>query len=388
MTTTPTWNALRNQTAAPTLPVLGSIVTWRVRGCSVTQRDLERRLRQAGLDSYIPKPPAPRVALRRAIIAWVKSGHSPSVGGYDTGEDDGDAAPRKALIRYISTNKDWLTFGLILETVDRANLGLDYDTELRVFLNTHSDRIILSTDGIGQLDPAHLPPAHPSAPALEAQWKQFKDLHIAGDLSHLILRAVNDLSSMPLRHEGGVYFVPQANSARLTALRTFVEGLANASGQLAYLIASPVIDEKEARRGLAQALHAGFMDQIAGFEADFRDLRAKSTNTRQTTVEERLVQYRRFREKVETYADLLAFQQEDIRRGIAKLRAQALAALDDGLDADAGDTTTENTDGVPDDSTHADSQEDDIALDTAEMCFSASSPSRRVPSKRAKRKAA
>ena len=387
MTTTPTWNALKSQSQSSTLPVLGSIVTWRVRGCSVTQRDLERRLRQSGLDSYIPKPPAPRVALRRAIIAWVKSGHSPSVGGYDTGEDDSDAAPRKALIRYISTNKEWLTFGLILETVDRANLGLDYDTELRVFLNTHSDRIILSTDGIGQLDPAQLPPAHPSAPALEAQWRHFKELHIAGDLSHLILRAVNDLSSMPLRHEGGVYFVPQANSARLVSLRTFVEGLANASGQLAYLIASPVIDEKEARRGLAQALHAGFMDQIATFESDFRDLRTKSTNTRQTTVEERIVQYRRFREKVETYADLLAFQQDDIRHGIAKLRAQALAALDDGLEADESDSRTESFE-TDQDSTNAEIPQGDIALDTTEKHISAPTPSRRVSTKRAKRTAA
>ena len=387
MTPTPTWNALRTQTTASTLPVLGNIVTWRVRGCSVLQRDLERRLRLSGLETYIPKPPAPRVALRRAIIAWIKGGYSPSVGGYDTGEDDGDAAPRKALIRYISTNKDWLTFGLILEMVDRANLGLNYDTELRVFLNTHSDRIILSMDGIGQLDPTQMPPAHPSAPALEAQWRHFKELHIAGDLSHLILRAVNDLSSMPLRHEGGVYFVPQANSARLTALRTFVEGLANTSGQLAYLIASPVIDEKEARRGLAQALHAGFMDQIASFEADFRDLRAKSSNTRTSTVEERLVQYRRFREKVETYADLLAFQQDDIRHGIVKLRAQALSALDDGLEADESDSRTESFE-TDQDSTDAEIPQGDIALDTAENHISASTPSRRVPSKRAKRKAA
>jgi hypothetical protein len=54
-------------------PLLGYTVFWRLSGIRVSHPDLERALQSTGFDKYLPDPPTPRVALRRALAEWIRA---------------------------------------------------------------------------------------------------------------------------------------------------------------------------------------------------------------------------------------------------------------------------------------------------------------------------
>ena len=61
------------EAATSQLPLIGFTVLWRLEGIRVSHPDLEQALRSAGFEKYLPDPPTPRVALRRALAEWIKT---------------------------------------------------------------------------------------------------------------------------------------------------------------------------------------------------------------------------------------------------------------------------------------------------------------------------
>jgi hypothetical protein len=59
------------------LPLIGFTVLWRLAGIRVSHSDLEQALQAAGFEKYLPDPPTPRVALRRALGEWIKANNRP-----------------------------------------------------------------------------------------------------------------------------------------------------------------------------------------------------------------------------------------------------------------------------------------------------------------------
>jgi hypothetical protein len=66
-------------------PLIGYTVFWRLAGIRVSHPDLEQALQSAGFDNYLPDPPTPHVALRRALI---DKGEHAFVGGDRTQIED------------------------------------------------------------------------------------------------------------------------------------------------------------------------------------------------------------------------------------------------------------------------------------------------------------
>src|SRR5262249_38696533 len=61
------------EAATSQLPLIGFTVLWRLEGIRVSHPDLEQALQSAGFEKYLPDPPTPRVALRRALAEWIKT---------------------------------------------------------------------------------------------------------------------------------------------------------------------------------------------------------------------------------------------------------------------------------------------------------------------------
>src|SRR5215470_18590969 len=61
------------EAATSQLPLIGFTVLWRLEGIRVSHSDLEQALLVAGFEKYLPDPPTPRVALRRALAEWIKT---------------------------------------------------------------------------------------------------------------------------------------------------------------------------------------------------------------------------------------------------------------------------------------------------------------------------
>jgi hypothetical protein len=63
------------EAATSQLPLIGFTVLWRLEGIRVSHPDLEQALQSSGFEKYLPDPPTPRVALRRALAEWIKTKH-------------------------------------------------------------------------------------------------------------------------------------------------------------------------------------------------------------------------------------------------------------------------------------------------------------------------
>src|SRR5215510_14245004 len=61
------------ETSASQLPLVGYTVFWRLTGIRVSHPDLEQSLKAIGFEKYLPDPPTPRVALRRALAEWIRA---------------------------------------------------------------------------------------------------------------------------------------------------------------------------------------------------------------------------------------------------------------------------------------------------------------------------
>ena len=203
-------------------------------------------------------------------------------------------------------------------------LGLGYATDLRILLEKKTGQMICSTNARGRIEAYH--ESQQVAAELQPYWQEFKDLHIAGDLSEMTRRIIDSLQATALRRNGGVYFIPKGNREKLFRLREVIADLPHGDDQ-PFVCAFGVPDLQETKAQMVQAIHAGMLDEIAGLRADLRRLAEDGTNVREDTVICRLATYQSIRSKAQVYADLLGLRQDAIRSEIGELEAQARRLL-------------------------------------------------------------
>lgn len=306
--------------ATEKMPLVGYSVFWRLAGIRVNHDELERALNQAGLVDFLPSPPTPRVALRRALEQWLadKRGQSNLS---DEEEDE-----QRTLIRVINrAGSDHIIFALVAENIDFSSLGLSYGTSLRILLHKKTGEMIVTTEASGVIDA--LNESRQLAAELEPYWQEYKDKFIARDLSVMMREIIDYLHATSLRRSGGVYFVPATEREPLSRLREMIEGLPRIPEIEPFVCALGIPKTEEARKGLAQAVHAGMMDEIRLMRADLERLGEAGGKVREKTVAQRMLVYKRLKAKAEIYRDLLDLQQDQVRAAIGDLEREARTLL-------------------------------------------------------------
>lgn len=304
------------------IPIVGHTVLWRLHGLRVGHAALREALDRAGFLEFLPDPPTPRKALRRALEAWIAARAQSKPATTPSANPDEE---RRTLIRVINrAGSEHLVFALVTEDVDFQALGLGYATDLRILLEKKTGQMICSTNARGRIEAYH--ESQQVAAELQPYWQEFKALHVAGDLSEMVRKTIHSLQATSLRRSGGVYFIPRGNRARLFALREMIAALPHGNEQ-PFLCAFGVPDLQATKTQMVQAIHAGMLDEIAGLRADLRRLSEDGTNVREDTVICRLASYQSIRSKAQVYADLLGLRQDAIRSEISELEAQARRLL-------------------------------------------------------------
>lgn len=355
-----------------TLPVLGYSTQWNLCQIEIAHSDLVKSLQTRGFFTTDPERPSPTVALRRAMMRWVHNRTlaagvtSPTqelwggdVDGYDSFDEveedaggsngKGKARAKKSLLRKInSPQSEWLVFGLVIEQLDLAALGLSYATRLRVFLHKKTLAIKVSQAEAG-FEPNNLSEnegedeelsSEPELAAITAEIRQlfhyYREHHQARDVSMLLKQLVGGLDSFSLRRLGGVYFVPQQHQQELENLRKLVEDLPATAGQVSdkFMLKLPILDGAGAKKQLAQAAHRDFLLELSTMQSDLDRLTEEATHhqLRPDTVARRLTTYRELKAKAEVYAELLDMQQGRILTAVEKLTGQASQLLDNLTD--------------------------------------------------------
>src|SRR5215475_6454427 len=308
-------------------PLVGFTVLWRLAGIRVSHSDLEQALRATGFEKYLPDPPTPRVALRRALAEWIrakqKTARTLQLQLGDEEHDENGGGRRRTLIRDIDrAGSEHLVYALVAEDIDFSALGLSYGTALRILLHKKTGEMICTTDAEGVIDAQR--ESQQVTDELMPYWRQYRDLFIARDLSQMVREIIDGMNAVSLRQAGGVYFVPESERDALFRLRQLIAGIPQSAGPGSFICALGVPDAVEAKRGLSKAVHAGFLDEIYSLRSDLGRLGESSNRLREKTVAQRLVIYKRLKAKAEMYQDLLGIQQDQVRAGIAGLEREAL----------------------------------------------------------------
>ena len=117
------------EAATSQLPLIGFTVLWRLEGIRISHPDLEQPLQSAGFEKYLPAPPTPRVALRRALAEWIKTkqrtARTLQFQPADEDQEENGGGRRRTLIRVIDrAGSEHLVYALVAEDVDFSALGL------------------------------------------------------------------------------------------------------------------------------------------------------------------------------------------------------------------------------------------------------------------------
>jgi len=325
----PQTNAINNlidvEASTEQVPVVGYTVLWRLHGLRVKHDHLKDALDRAGFPEFLPDPPTPRKSLRRALQAWVvaraRAAHARQVIAQQIDPDE----TKRTLIRVINrAGSDHIVFALVMEDVDYRALGLNYATDLRIQLHKKTGQMICTTQTTGRIESYH--ESQQVAAELQPYWREFKDLHVACDLSEMVRRITDSLQATALRRAGGVYFVPKGKRDGLVRLREMVAGLPHLEDR-PFVCAFGVPDLQEAKAQMTQALHAGMLDEVAGLRADLRRLISEGTNVREDKVITRLAAFQGVRAKAQVSADLLGLRLDRMRAEIGELETQARRLL-------------------------------------------------------------
>jgi hypothetical protein len=283
-----------------------------------------------GFDKYLPDPPTPRVALRRALAEWIKAkqriARELQLQPDDGNQDENGGGRRRTLIRVINrAGSEHLVYALVAEDVDISALGLSYGTALRIQPHKKTGEMICTIDAEGVIDAQR--ESLQVTNELMPYWRQYRDLFIARDLSEMMREIVDGMNAVSLRQTGGVYFVPAAERDSLLRLRQLIADIPQVTGLDPFVCTLGVPDVVEAKRGLSKAVHAGLLDEINSLRGDLGRLSESGDRLREKTIAQRLVIHKRLKAKAEMYQELPGMRQDEVRAEIAGLEREALNLL-------------------------------------------------------------
>jgi hypothetical protein len=130
------------------------------------------------------------------------------------------------------------------------------------------------------------------------------------------------MNSIQLREMGGIYFIPIINEEKLNLIE---EGLKEISPESVFYLL-PIYDEPKTKNSLQNAFQEDFKKEIETMAAEL-EKRIEADSTRPGTFQNRLQEYKEFRERAKAYEDLLSFKAGDIHKTINKLEAKVKEAL-------------------------------------------------------------
>ena len=278
-------------------PSLGSIISWGIKNVILTEADLRQLLDSHGLqDVKIPQI-RKRKALNRALKEMV--------------EDE--------LIRLVADNAQKITYVVV---------KLSNDADLEDVLFNKTLKLTYRKDAAPGTDPLTFSSAaaeHTLRPLIE----KYQSCYVSSDISRFILLVtIKQKGGIPLRPEGGMYFVPATHHDTVFALRRFMEELGKRQNALAYLSMFNVIDDNDAKADMQRHAH----DALKGELRDLGHLLAKlqsnpERTVRASTIEKYLEDAERIAQEASLYRDLILLEAEDITTELNNLRQQFRAVV-------------------------------------------------------------
>jgi hypothetical protein len=222
--------------------ILGQVCWYSIPEATVNHDTVLQLCKTHGIESYAPAAPRPPDVFRRACKA---------AGRRHGGRED----PQRFSYEFKAIDHDdqQIFVKLVRETVDaKTNKGIDWARMANVTFqrDTHSIDVVPLPD----LDDEGRDAIAQLQSTFSAENGKVNSAH----LRRMIQEVLHDSLSTAIRPSGGIYFVTQANSAKLTKLQSVINALPN--GASMHLL--PLLDTSDQRAMLQGAIEAELAEEM------------------------------------------------------------------------------------------------------------------------------
>ena len=302
------------------------------------------------LDELLPGLPEPATILKRAIKAWMRA---------IVPVDLGINADEKILLRDVTrSSADILVVALVVEQADLAEWGLSYLTNLRVFYMKSTGILSLNRQATGQSTAAVNQNDLDLLTILQPLFDYYTDVYTITEIGRWCSNVLDTMDTVRMKEKGGTYSVPYSLLSRLQELKDILElelpAGPNNMTNTSVLHTIPVIDRPATRNQLSQIAHKSIMGDLDKLETDLKRFidqttkitftksgRAKGHKVKQETVEARLNEYRRMRDRIQLYHATLGLRQDELIGRLDAFEKTAKELVHVATDAMASDINLE-----------------------------------------------
>ncbi len=248
---------------------MGAVLWWALANNRISHERLADLVDQHGLDrELLPKEIKPAGAFRRA---WRHAARE---------------LPPGQLLRPIVETPDEIVLGLVREDSDGKRRELDYELITRVSFRKDTAEIKEDVENA-------------VTQRIRALHRHHQE-HTTTDIRGMITSFLSE-KGVPLRSNGGVYFVPERFGRSLDALCRVVESAGH--NQLFRL---PIVETPETTQTLGVVAERSLEEEVRQLQAELD--RFDADRTRPATLERRVEDFETLRGRVRLFSSLLSFE--------------------------------------------------------------------------------
>lgn len=319
---------------AQELPLLGYSVIATLPEIEIPAQELHDLLTPLGWSHTVPEL-EDRTAVQLTVKAWLRDLATGERGSRRGDEGIGESGKKdKVVLREISrSNSQVGTFALVKESLNREGLDLTYLIDLQFLFDTSSGTLRLHRAGKAS---GGGPSDEELQARLDVQWHRYyrQARQTSAVLGRMYTEILSTMQAIALRSDGGVYFVPAMTAEKLLALQVLLETTLPSAARTTTrgtLLCIPQWGDLATRDEIARAAHIALLAELRALRTKLQEIieRARQGSTiRKKWMLARILTYRRQREKIQLYTDLVGMQQNDLELDLRLLRAQAHALFD------------------------------------------------------------
>lgn len=263
---------------------LGDLCFWSLSEASIVRTDLESKWKSTGLaKELLPEPPTVGKAFKLAV-------RETQVGLTDR------------LIRPVIDNEASVVFAVVHEQ-KHDDGTLTYTQEAKAALDLLNS--VVTTDS----------PGHELIVAIQSRFAELRDTHTADDVRRTITRTLQSFSSVLMRENGGVWWVPAPHAQPLRKLQAAIESI---GASRFYLL--PVHDSADAHRTLGDAASKSLEAELTELKAEVGGFLAQPPE-RTSTLVRRFDAFDALKGRAQLYRDILQVQVKDLDSTLEQLSA-------------------------------------------------------------------
>jgi len=219
--------------------ILGHLMWYSVGKQLIDAKELQDKLIQSGLEeSWMPNKIRSVDAFRRATKEVETRKLTDKANVYEN-----------YIIREVFAEHDTVQRNIVVETVDQNGKRLDYNSEAAVItLDKVNDHITFTTTSEQTVE---------MCKEIENRYTIYKNYYSAQQVRVMVNKILQSLAPVPVRPNGGIYFIPNSHTGQLKRLVAFTGSLENSEG-----FKIPVVDTFDNKQMVTHKLNDHLDDII------------------------------------------------------------------------------------------------------------------------------